>query len=158
MILGIGSILYSDDGFGIRVIEQIERDYEFPDEVLVVDGGVLGINLLGVISKPNHLVVVDAIRNRGNPGDLYRLVFRDNGQGLSGEQRARIFQTFHSFFDGGPGLGMAIGNRPLLLLAIMLVFVGVQFITMGLLAELQTRIYHESKKRPTYMVRETLGL
>ena len=40
MILGIGSILYSDDGFGIRVIEQIERDYEFPDEVLVVDGGV----------------------------------------------------------------------------------------------------------------------
>ena len=73
MILGIGSILYSDDGFGIRVIEQIERDYEFPDEVLVVDGGVLGINLLGVISKPNHLVVVDAIRNRGNPGDLYRL-------------------------------------------------------------------------------------
>jgi hydrogenase maturation protease len=73
MILGIGSILYSDDGFGIRVIEQIERDYEFPEEVLVVDGGVLGINLLGVISKPNHLVVVDAIRNRGNPGDLYRL-------------------------------------------------------------------------------------
>jgi hydrogenase maturation protease len=73
MILGIGSILYSDDGFGIRVIEQIERDYEFPDDVLVVDGGVLGINLLGVISKPNHLVVVDAIRNRGNPGDLYRL-------------------------------------------------------------------------------------
>ena len=73
MILGIGSILYSDDGFGIRVIEQIERDYEFPDEVLVVDGGVLGINLLGVISKPNHLIVVDAIRNRGNPGDLYRL-------------------------------------------------------------------------------------
>jgi hydrogenase maturation protease len=73
MILGIGSILYSDDGFGIRVVEQIERDYEFPDDVLVVDGGVLGINLLGVISKPNHLVVVDAIRNRGNPGDLYRL-------------------------------------------------------------------------------------
>jgi len=73
MILGIGSILYSDDGFGIRVIEQIERDYEFPGEVLVVDGGVLGINLLGVISKPNHLVVVDAIRNRGTPGDLYRL-------------------------------------------------------------------------------------
>jgi hydrogenase maturation protease len=73
MILGIGSILYSDDGFGIRVIEQIQRDYEFPDDVLVVDGGVLGINLLGVISKPNHLVVVDAIRNRGNPGDLHRL-------------------------------------------------------------------------------------
>jgi two-component system sensor histidine kinase PilS (NtrC family) len=44
-------------------------------------------------------------------GDLYRLVFRDNGQGMSGEQRARIFQPFHSFFDGGTGLGMAIVYR-----------------------------------------------
>jgi len=51
-----------------------------------------------------------------------------------------------------------LSNRPILFLAVLLVIVGVQFVTMGLLAELQTRIYHESKKRPTYMVRETLGL
>ncbi len=73
MILGVGCILYSDEGFGVRVIEAIEERYEFPDNVLVVDGGVLGINLLGVISKPDHLIVVDAIRNKGKPGDLYRL-------------------------------------------------------------------------------------
>jgi len=73
MILGVGCILYSDEGFGVRVIETIQGRYEFPDNVLVVDGGVLGINLLGVISKPNHLIVVDAIRNKGKPGDLYRL-------------------------------------------------------------------------------------
>ena len=73
MILGVGCTLYSDEGFGVRVIEAIEERYEFPDNVLVVDGGVLGINLLGIISKPNHLIVVDAIRNKGKPGDLYRL-------------------------------------------------------------------------------------
>ena len=73
MVLGVGCILYSDEGFGVRVIEKMEREYEFPDNVLLVDGGVLGINLLGVISKPNHLIVVDAIRNKGKPGDLYRL-------------------------------------------------------------------------------------
>ena len=73
MILGVGCILYSDEGFGVRVIETIQQRYEFPDNVQVVDGGVLGINLLGVISKPDHLIVVDAIRNRGKPGDLYRL-------------------------------------------------------------------------------------
>ena len=73
MILGIGCILYSDEGFGVRVVEKMEKLYEFPDNVLLVDGGVLGINLLGVISKPDHLIVVDAIRNRGKPGDLYRL-------------------------------------------------------------------------------------
>jgi hydrogenase maturation protease len=73
MILGVGCILFSDEGFGVRVIETIQDRYEFPDNVMVVDGGVLGINLLGVISKPNHLIVVDAIRNKGKPGDLHRL-------------------------------------------------------------------------------------
>ena len=73
MVLGIGCILYSDEGFGVRVVEKMEKKYEFSDNVLLVDGGVLGINLLGVISKPEHLIVVDAIRNKGNPGDLYRL-------------------------------------------------------------------------------------
>jgi len=73
MILGVGCILYSDEGFGVRVIETIQERCEFPDNVLVVDGGVLGVNLLGVISKPDHLIVVDAIRNKGKPGDLYRL-------------------------------------------------------------------------------------
>ncbi len=73
MVLGIGCILYSDEGFGVRVVEKMEKQYEFSENVLLVDGGVLGINLLGVISKPKHLIVVDCIRNKGNPGDLYRL-------------------------------------------------------------------------------------
>ena len=73
MVLGIGCILYSDEGFGVRVVEKMEALYEFSDNILLVDGGVLGINLLGVISKPDHLIVVDAIRNRGKPGELYRL-------------------------------------------------------------------------------------
>lgn len=54
--------------------------------------------------------------------------------------------------------GVPLANRPILFLAVLFVIVGVQFVTMGLLAELQTRIYHESQKRPTYTVRETLGL
>jgi len=73
MVLGIGCILYSDEGFGVHVVEKMEKRYEFPENVLLVDGGVLGINLLGVISKPKHLIVVDVIRNKGKPGDLYRL-------------------------------------------------------------------------------------
>jgi hydrogenase maturation protease len=73
MVLGIGCILYSDEGFGVRVVEKMEALYKFSDNVLLVDGGVLGINLLGVISKPDHLIVVDAIRNKGKPGDLYQL-------------------------------------------------------------------------------------
>lgn len=73
MVLGVGCILFSDEGFGVRVVEKIEAEYEFPENVSVVDGGVLGTNLLGVISMADQLIVVDVVRNRGNPGDLYRL-------------------------------------------------------------------------------------
>jgi glycosyltransferase involved in cell wall biosynthesis len=70
------------------------------------------------------------------------------------------------------GLGAAIGvyltflklayeidlvDRPLLLLAILLVMIGVQFITMGLLGEMIVRTYHESQDKPIYTVREELG-
>jgi hypothetical protein len=50
-----------------------------------------------------------------------------------------------------------IGDRPLLLLAILLVFTGVQLVTLGLLAEMQARTYHESQNKPTYVIREILG-
>jgi glycosyltransferase involved in cell wall biosynthesis len=47
-----------------------------------------------------------------------------------------------------------IGDRPMLLLGILLIFIGVQFVTLGLLAEVQTRTYHESQDKPTYVIRE----
>lgn len=53
--------------------------------------------------------------------------------------------------------GIAMGNRPLLLLAILLIFMGIQFITIGLLAELVVRTYHESQNKPIYYVRKVLG-
>jgi len=48
----------------------------------------------------------------------------------------------------------AIGNRPLLLFGILLVFTGVQLVTMGLLADMQARTYHESQGKPIYAIRE----
>jgi glycosyltransferase involved in cell wall biosynthesis len=48
----------------------------------------------------------------------------------------------------------AIGDRPLLLLGILLAFTGVQLLTLGLLAELQARTYHESQDKPTYAIRQ----
>ena len=73
MILGVGNLLFTDEGFGIRVVEELERRYTFPENVSIVDGGVLGVSLLGVMSEADRLIVVDVIRNKGVPGDLYRL-------------------------------------------------------------------------------------
>lgn len=72
-ILGVGNYLFTDEGVGIRVIEKLEKEYQFPEHVVPVDGGVLGVHLMGVISAADHLIVVDAIRNKHAPGTLYRL-------------------------------------------------------------------------------------
>jgi glycosyltransferase involved in cell wall biosynthesis len=53
-------------------------------------------------------------------------------------------------------LGQSIANRPLLLFGILLFLFGVQLVTLGLLAELQARTYHESQNKPTYVIREVL--
>lgn len=55
------------------------------------------------------------------------------------------------------GLGQSIGNRPLLILVVVLLLAGVQLFTLGLLAELLMRTYHESQGRPIYRVREVVG-
>ncbi len=53
--------------------------------------------------------------------------------------------------------GVALADRPLLFLAILLMFVGIQFISLGLIAELQARTYHESQQKPVYYVREVVS-
>ncbi len=73
LVLGVGNILFSDEGVGIRVIEAIQERYAFPAHVTVKDGGTLGIHLLGTISPVDYLIVVDVIRNGGQPGSLYRI-------------------------------------------------------------------------------------
>jgi len=54
-------------------------------------------------------------------------------------------------------LQQPIAGRPLLLLAILLTLVGVQFVTMGLLGELVVRTYHETQHKPIYMIREVVA-
>jgi glycosyltransferase involved in cell wall biosynthesis len=54
-------------------------------------------------------------------------------------------------------LGVRLANRPVVLLAILLVVVGVQFVSLGLLGEMLVRTYHESQAKPIYRVREVVG-
>ena len=72
-ILGVGNILLSDEGVGVRVVERLNGAYTFPDNVQVLDGGVLGMRLMGVIGNTDILIVVDAVKNSKAPGTLYRL-------------------------------------------------------------------------------------
>jgi glycosyltransferase involved in cell wall biosynthesis len=64
-----------------------------------------------------------------------------------------FYLTFVKF-----ALGQDIGDRPLLILAVLLLLTGIQLFCFGLLGELLMRTYHESQKRPIYRVRDVVGL
>ncbi|RMF43211.1 MAG: HyaD/HybD family hydrogenase maturation endopeptidase [Deltaproteobacteria bacterium] len=73
LVLGIGNSLMSDDGFGIRVVEQLQRRYRFPDNVRVLDGGTLGLDLLPHLEGVEKLLIVDAVDMKSEPGTVFRL-------------------------------------------------------------------------------------
>jgi hydrogenase maturation protease len=61
VIMGLGNILWADEGFGVRAAEKIYAEYDLPDYVEVVDGGTQGYNLLQYVAKATHLIILDAI-------------------------------------------------------------------------------------------------
>jgi len=68
-----------------------------------------------------------------------------------------ISKIYHGIIDGWAGFhAYEIGNRPLLLLAILLIVIGVQLLMMGFLGEMIMRIYYESRDKPVYYIRQVL--
>ena len=66
-ILGLGNILLKDEGFGVRFLQEMEKNYLFPDNVKLVDGGTLGYGLLDTISSCERLLVIDVIKSEIGP-------------------------------------------------------------------------------------------
>jgi len=71
-ILGVGNILMQDEGFGVRVVEQLLHHYEFPQNVQVLDGGTLGMELLRFLIGTDKLILVDAVSGTLPPGSIYQ--------------------------------------------------------------------------------------
>jgi hydrogenase maturation protease len=66
----MGNILLEDEGLGIRALEVLQRDYEWPSGVELLDGGTTGMGLLDDISGREHLLVLDAVQTGEPPGTL----------------------------------------------------------------------------------------
>ncbi len=80
------------------------------------------------------------------------------GLGLLTGGYLALAKIYHGLSGGWAGFqSYRIGSRPLLLLAVLLVIVGIQFLMMGLIGEMLVRVYYESQHKPIYTVREVLG-
>ncbi len=83
VVLGVGNILLSDEGFGVRVAEALSQRFRFPDAVDVLDGGTLGIELMRFLDGAERLILIDAIHGpepgsfRIIQGDDVRLYFQE---------------------------------------------------------------------------------
>ena len=70
LVLGIGNVLWADEGFGVRAVEALHAKYAFPDAVSLQDGGTQGLYLFGAIAAARRVLVFDAIDFGLAPGAL----------------------------------------------------------------------------------------
>lgn len=75
VVLGVGNLLWADEGFGVRCVEALGDGWDFPPEVEILDGGTLGLALVPLLLDATHVLLFDAVDHRGAPGTL--LVARD---------------------------------------------------------------------------------
>jgi hydrogenase maturation protease len=73
LVLGIGNLVMSDDGVGVRAVQHLASTYRFPPGVTLLDGGTLGLDLLPRLEGVERLLVVDAIESGNVPGTVIRL-------------------------------------------------------------------------------------
>jgi len=69
-ILGVGNILQNDDGIGIKILMNLDANYQFPDNIELVDGGTSGAALDTAIYKKDWVIVIDALDVAGEPGTV----------------------------------------------------------------------------------------
>jgi len=72
VVLGLGNILLRDEGVGVRVIEELQKRYDFSPPVKLIDGGTAGFGLVTEIEGCKILLVVDAVKAGNEPGTIYK--------------------------------------------------------------------------------------
>jgi len=92
LILGIGNLLWADEGFGVRCVELLNERYRFPEGVRLMDGGTQGIYLVQHVQQADCLVVFDAVDYGLAPGTL-KIVRDDEVPKFMGAKKMSLHQT-----------------------------------------------------------------
>ena len=91
LVLGIGNVLWADEGFGVRAVEALNAAYAFPSGVVLQDGGTLGLGLYEWVASARRVLVFDAIDFGLPPGTLK--VLHDSEVPAWGRTRMSPHQT-----------------------------------------------------------------
>jgi hydrogenase maturation protease len=92
LLLGIGNVLWADEGFGVRVVEHLQKHYRFPNNVNVLDGGTQGMYLVEHVQAAEILIVFDAV-DYGLPPATMKRVENDDVPNFLGAKKISLHQT-----------------------------------------------------------------
>ncbi|SFJ08681.1 HyaD/HybD family hydrogenase maturation endopeptidase [Celeribacter neptunius] len=92
LILGIGNVLWADEGFGVRCVERLAERYAFGPEVKLLDGGTQGLYLLPFLEEIDALLVFDAVDYGLAPGTL-KIVEDGDVPSFMGAKKMSLHQT-----------------------------------------------------------------
>ncbi|MGG7567706.1 HyaD/HybD family hydrogenase maturation endopeptidase [Rhodovulum sp. DZ06] len=92
LVLGIGNLLWADEGFGVRAAEAMAAEWDFPENVTVMDGGTQGLYLLPHLEETDALIVFDAIDYGLTPGEM-KIVRGDDVPSFMGAKKMSLHQT-----------------------------------------------------------------
>lgn len=119
LVLGIGNILWADEGFGVRAVEEFHRRYAVPDNITILDGGTQGLYLVNYLEEADCLIVFDAIDYGLPPGQL-KVVRDEEVPRFTGAKKMSLHQTgFQEVISAADLLGRCpkhlalIGCQPL---------------------------------------------
>ena len=70
-VLGIGNLIVGDEGFGVHTVRYLEEHYEFPDNVVVMDGGTAGIYMSPFLEECDPVIVIDVVDIDEEPGSMH---------------------------------------------------------------------------------------
>lgn len=92
LVLGIGNLLWADEGFGVRCVDHLAAQWQVPEGVTVMDGGTQGLYLLPYVQGARRLIVFDAIDYGLPPGTMKR-VEGDEVPRFMGAKKMSLHQT-----------------------------------------------------------------
>lgn len=118
LILGVGNLLWADEGFGIRAVEALNERFSFPGHVTLMDGGTQGLYLLPHVEAVCRMILFDAVDYRLAPGTL-KVVENEEVPSFLGVNKMSLHQVgfqevlaLASLKGSGPGEMVLIGVQP----------------------------------------------
>jgi hydrogenase maturation protease len=92
LVLGLGNVLWADEGFGVRAVEALNAAYRFHENVRLMDGGTQGIFLLPWVRASRRLLILDAIDFGLEPGEL-RVMHQEDVPRFMGAKKVSMHQA-----------------------------------------------------------------